>query len=393
MDICIVAHFAYPALVGDTNGHIGGVEHQTTLLACWLAARRHNVSLVTWDEGQPSDCVINGVRVLKLCHRNDGLPGIRFFHPRWTSLNAALRNAQADVYYQNCGEYVTGQVALWCRRNAKKFVYSVAAQADCDPRLPLMSTVRERFLYRMGLRLADDIIVQTHVQQQMLQQGFGRSSRVIPMPSAGPGEREYVKHDLTVRDKQRVLWVGRLCKEKRPDRFLELARKCQDLQFDLIGPAAESAYSEEVLTQARQLPNVTVHGRATHKQLADFYQRAACLCCTSDNEGFPNVFLEAWSYGLPLISTLDPDQIIVREGLGDIAGDTDGLCLAIRKLLGNTEQWRNASEKARHYYLQNHHVESIMPQFEYAFLQVLRRTPEQEPSFHVHESDPRRPRE
>lgn len=371
MRVCIVAHFAYPALAGDVNGHIGGVEHQTTLLACWLAARGHRVSLVTWDEGQPSDCVISGVRVLKLCRKTDGVPGLRFFYPRWTSLNAALKSAGADVYYQNCGEYVTGQVALWCRRNRKKFVYSVAALADCDAKLPLMRTGREKLLYRLGLRLADDVIVQTRLQRQMLQEGFARDSRVIPMPSPGPGEHEFVNRDFPTKEKHRVLWVGRICEEKRPDRFLELAQMYQDLQFDLVGPSSDSSYAENVVDKARQLPNLLVHGRVTRKQLAEFYQQAICLCCTSENEGFPNVFLEAWSFGLPIISTFDPDDVIVRTKIGYIAKSVEELSAAIGKLLASPEQWRSMSRRARYYYMKNHHAESILPQFELTFLQVM----------------------
>lgn len=375
MDVCIVAHFAYPALVEDVHGHIGGVEHQTTLLACWLAAGGHRVSLVTWDEGQPSDCVISGVRVIKLCGKTDGLPGLRFFYPRWTSLNAALKAANADVYYQNGAECVTGQVALWCQRNRRKFIYSVAALADCDSKLPLLPTMREKWLYRLGLRLADKVIVQTRTQLQMLQEGFERDSRVIPMPSAGPSVHEFEDRNFPTKDYQRVIWVGRISPEKQPNRFLDVAQKCQDLQFDLIGPGLGSAYAEGIVRRARQLPNVAVHGRATRRQLTEFYQHAVCLCCTSENEGFPNVFLEAWSYGLPIVSAVDPDEIIVRNALGCVAHDVDEFAGAICELLASPKTWRMMSNRARHYYLENHHAENVMPQFEHVLLQAIQKDP------------------
>jgi glycosyltransferase involved in cell wall biosynthesis len=374
MNICIVAHFAYPSLIGDVTGHIGGVELQTTLLARWLAGRGHRVSLVTWDEGQPTDCVVDGVRVLKLCRQSDGIPGLRFFYPRWTSLHAALHAAQADVYYQNCGEYVTGQVALWCRRNGRAFVYSVAAITDCDPQLPLMPTFRERFLYKLGLRLANDVIAQTRTQSAMLRQSFARESHVIPMPSAGPARGELDDRDYPAAEQRRVLWVGRICEEKRPDRLLNIARACNDLQFDLVGPESASAYSNEVLQTARQLPNVVVHGRANREQMVRFYQRAACLCCTSDTEGFPNVFLEAWSYGLPIVSTLDPDDTIRREHLGYVATNEAAVTAALRKLLASPDEWRLRSRRARAYYLENHHVDVIMPQFEHALVHAVAAT-------------------
>ncbi|MDD5414837.1 MAG: glycosyltransferase, partial [Smithellaceae bacterium] len=121
---CLVAHNAAGAMFGGNQGYIGGVERQTSLMARWLAVQGYRVSLVTWDEGQADDQVVDGVRVIKTCSRDTGLPGLRFFHPRWTSLIRALRRADADLYYHNCAEYVTGQVALWCRRNGRKFVYS-----------------------------------------------------------------------------------------------------------------------------------------------------------------------------------------------------------------------------------------------------------------------------
>lgn len=53
--ICFVAHFAHGAMAGGDSGHIGGVERQTSLMARWFAARRHQVSMLTWDEEQEDD--------------------------------------------------------------------------------------------------------------------------------------------------------------------------------------------------------------------------------------------------------------------------------------------------------------------------------------------------
>ncbi len=110
--ICFVSHFAYGALTGGKAGHIGGVEWQTSLMAKWLAKRGYQVSMLTWDEGQQDGVEIDGVKVFKLCRKETGVKGLRFFWPRWTSLNAAMRRADAEIYYQNCGEYVTGHPAV-----------------------------------------------------------------------------------------------------------------------------------------------------------------------------------------------------------------------------------------------------------------------------------------
>jgi glycosyltransferase involved in cell wall biosynthesis len=364
LGICIVAHFAWGALAGGTQGHIGGVERQVSQLARWLGGRGHRVTVVTWDEGQADGIEVDGVRVLTLCRRTDGVPGLRFFHPRWTSLARALARADADVYYQNCGEYVTGQVALWSRLHRRAFVYSVAADADCDPRLPLMTTRRERLLYRFGVRLADRIIVQTRTQQRMLRDGFDRDSDRIPMPCIAPGDPALPPAGP---EAKRVLWIGRIAPEKRPDQLLVLAAACPDLAFDLVGPQDGSGYARQTIAKARTLPNVFVHGPAPREAVSAFYRRASALCCTSDGEGFPNTFLEAWSHGVPVVSTVDPDGLLAGLGLGVAAREMSGLVTGLKALLANPQSWWATSSRAREYYLAHHTVDRVMPMFERVF--------------------------
>jgi glycosyltransferase involved in cell wall biosynthesis len=365
--ICFIAHLAYGAVTGGHQGHIGGVERQTSLMAKWCAARGHRVSMITWDEGQEDGVEIDGVRVLKMCRQEAGVPGLRFFWPKWTSLVRAMKRADADIYYQNCGEYVTGQVALWCRRQGRKFVYSVASDPDCDSRLPEMHTVRERVLYRYGLTHADTVVVQTRRQCDMLRAHFGRDSVIIPMPCPGPSEEDYAHCEREHSGPQRVLWVGRICEVKRPDRLLDLAEACPDLKFDLVGPAADTEYGRGVWRRAQRISNVALHGAVSRDRVSAFYQKAGVMCCTSSFEGFPNTFLEAWSWGVPIVSTFDPDHLIADRGLGRVGEDTSELAAGIREMLDVPEQWRAASHAARRYYLETHTVEKAMAQFERVF--------------------------
>jgi glycosyltransferase involved in cell wall biosynthesis len=360
--ICVVAHLAYGSISGSA-GHIGGVEYQTSLLARWLAGRGHDVTLLTWDEGQPPELRIARVRVRKLCRREDGWPIIRFVHPRWSSLAQALRAADADLYYQNGAECVTGQLALWCRSRRRRFAFSTASNADCDSRLPLLPTWRERALYRVGLRLADQVIVQTVMQQRLLLAAFGRESTVLPLPSpepaapAGDGARH------------RILWIGRICEVKRPDRFVDLARRCPDLTFDLVGPTDGSAYARHLLARARAQPNVRVHGGLSRESIGALLDQARCLCCTSDIEGFPNTFLEAWSRSVPLLTTFDPDGIVAERGAGWVARP-DELGPTLRRVLTDETAWSAAGRRARAHYLAHHTVDGVLPRFEMLFSQL-----------------------
>lgn len=366
--ICIVSHNGYGAISGGNTGFVGGVERQTSLLAHWLADHGHTVSFLTWDEGGPAEEMIDGVRVIKICRKNAGLPGLRFFHPKWTGLNAALRKADADVYYHNCGECVTGQMAMWCRRAGKPLVFSLASDADSDPALPELRSRRERFLYRHGLRRADRRIAQTETQRANLASYFAVDSEVIRMPAPGP--ETFVVPDP---EKRKIVWVGRVCRVKRPDRLVEIAKACPELTFEVAGPVYEDDYSTEVAAAASAVANLKMLGAVPREQVSALYRSASLLCSTSEYEGFPNTFLEAWSHGLPVVSTFDPDGVIVRHGLGRVAADAASLAAEIRTLLADRSAYEQASSNARSYYLANHSMEAVMPQFERIFREVVAR--------------------
>ncbi len=369
---CLVAHNAAGAMFGGNQGHVGGVERQISLMARWLAAQGYGISLLTWNEGQADEEIVDGVRVIRMCSRDSGLPGLRFFHPRWTSLIRALHRADADVYYHNCAEYVTGQIALWCRWRGKKFVYSSASDLDCTPGLPWMKKWRVRVLYRYGLLHADRIVVQTGRQRNMLCEGFGLNSTVLPMPCPGPASAEYQPPEPPRHDSTRILWVGRICPEKCPERLLELAQLCPAVHFDVVGPADGSEYAREICDRARTLPNLTLHGAMPRARMPEFYRRASCLCCTSVVEGFPNTFIEAWSHGLPIVSTFDPDRLIAERQLGVAAGGGAGVAVGIQRLTQSADEWRQVSARARRYYAENHTMDVTMPRFLGIFLDAFR---------------------
>jgi glycosyltransferase involved in cell wall biosynthesis len=372
MSVCIVCHQAYAAASGNTSGFVGGVERQTSFLARWLAQRGHKVTMLTWNEGGPLEETAAGVRIIKICRRDEGIKGLRFFHPRWTCLVKALRRAEADVYYQNGSEGVTGQVALWCRKNQKCFVFSIASDADCDPAFPAVSK-HEHALYRFGLRKADRLIAQTATQQSRLRAEFGLDSVIIPLPclippAGSPAGRLSASH--------RLLWIGRLCSVKRPDRFLNLAQACPDLSFDLVGPFCGpdgliGEYAQNIKERAARIPNVKVHGSMKQDSLSQLYSNALCLCCTSEYEGFPNTFLEAWSHGLPVVSTFDPDGVIAKFNLGFVAGDVREMQAAIRSLIYDPAHCEEISNNDRRYFAENHTADSVLPRFESLFLETL----------------------
>lgn len=362
--IAIIAHNAYGTLAHVDKGHIGGIEVQTPLMAKWLVKQGYEVSLICWDEGQSDGTIIDGITIRNLCRKTDGIPILRFVTPRWTSLSSALSRAKPDIVYYNCGDLGLGQVCIWAKNNRKKVLYSVANDPDCKKSLPALKPLRERILYRHGLKHADHIVAQTKTQQRLLKDNFKREATIIPMPCEGfPSTRSKYQRP----DRPKLLWVGRFTEQKRLDWLLEIARQMPQCDFQVVGSDNEnSEYSKKLLGKAEELSNVHLLGRISHGEMGSYYNAADLLVCTSAWEGFPNVFLEAWSTGLPIVTSFDPDGVVKTHRLGSTVSHIEDFPDAIETTL-KPENWETHSEAAQEYHAKHHTLEQSMKSFSRLF--------------------------
>jgi glycosyltransferase involved in cell wall biosynthesis len=254
----------------------------------------------------------------------------------------------------------TGQVAMWCARKQKRFVFATASDADCNSALPLLKSHKEKYLYRYGLDRARVVISQTHEQQRLLSTHYAISSEMFRIMSPQPQSES-----TALERHRRILWVGRICPEKRPHLLLDISQRLPEYTFDLIGETnADTEYARDFHQKATKNPSIIVHGRVSNELLNKMYDEAYLLVGTSKTEGFPVTFIEAWSRGIPVVSTFDPDGVIQAHGLGYVAQDVEGTVSRLREIIGSPEIWLRASEAARQYYLANHAPEVCLPAFE-----------------------------
>ncbi len=349
MKICFLGLENLPVLAPEFNHHgIGGEEVQHTLLAKSLARRGHDVSMVVYDYGQQDLARWEQVTTYKAYRANAGIPVVRFVHPRWTGVWQALRRADADLYYVSCAGMHLGLVALFCKWYRRKWVFRVAHDSDCEPDKLLVQYWRDKKLYEYGLRRSPAILVQTHRQQQAILANYGLASRQVGMLVDFPLQR-YSFDERNID----VLWVNNLRQFKRPDLFLALARRLPHLQFHMVGgpqPGFENMF-EAIRREADDIANLTFHGRVPYHAMDQKYGRARVFVNTSDSEGFPNAFLQAWVRGTPIVSFFDPDRLIERERLGQVAvaGSLEAMALAVQNLHANRLQWTETSDRCAAY--------------------------------------------
>jgi glycosyltransferase involved in cell wall biosynthesis len=374
--ICFVALDNFAALMDNPQyGHIGGAEIQQAIVGRSLAKRGYRVSFITLDHGQGAEIEIDTMRILKAYDPSVGIRILRFLHPRCTHLWGAMSEADADIYYQRTQDSITGIVAAFCRWHHKKFVFAVAHDYDCISDARYFPQRHARVLYHYGLRRANLVIAQTITQQRLLRRNFGIDSDLIPncAPDYGASMCD-VGTNRPARGSG-VLWIGAFKSAKRLELLLDVAEQLGGTEFDVVGDGdRESKYVQGLLTRAEAMPSVRLHGNVPHEGVKQFYHQAAVLVCTSRAEGFPNIFLEAWAQGLPVVSTFDPDDLIARKNIGFVAPDVAGLVSGVRTFLSDPDRWQRTSEAARQYYLENHTVDAVMPRYEKVFREIVNPT-------------------
>jgi glycosyltransferase involved in cell wall biosynthesis len=364
-DICFVGLENLPVLAREYN-HLGagGEQVQQTLLGKALVRRGYRVSMVVLDHGQPNGVVWDGITTFRAYRPGAGIRGLRFFHPRWTGIWGALARSDAATYYVSCAGMRVGLVAMFCRLHRRRLVFRTASDADCCPDRLLVPFARDRRLYTYGLSRADKILTQSASQRENMLANYGHESVVAGMLVDAPESTR----DLSERDID-VLWVNNFQGLKRPDRLIELARQLPQYKFVMIGGAGPGGKQlfDEIKDQAERCSNVTFLGRIPYHDVNEYYARTKVFVNTSDIEGFPNSYLQAWIRGVPVVTFIDPDGVIRRESLGAAPSDQEGMTQAVGLLLTDHSGWKTVSDNAKAFMAREFGEDAILKPYLDAF--------------------------
>ena len=354
--VCFVAPHAWPVLSRDPHLKVmGGAEVQQSNLARLFVANGYRVSMITMDFGQPDRSVVDGVTVHKVFKPEEGIPLIRFVHPRLTSMWRALGEVDADIYYCRAASIWLWLVTEFCRRRGKRSVYAGASDVDFTPGIGgQIRYARDRWLYRRGLAAANAIVAQNETQRTTCEANYGRQAVVIPSCYELPAYRKAAPRDC-------VLWVAMIQPSKRPELLLDIAARLPQRQFVMIGgprPGTEAFY-ERMRARAATLPNVEFKGFLPLAQVEPWFDRARVFVNTSLYEGMPNTFLQAWARGVPTIATVD----VGAPSAYTMFDDPQAAAEEIQRLFADDSHWDARSAACRTYFESKYAPASVLEKY------------------------------
>jgi glycosyltransferase involved in cell wall biosynthesis len=366
--ICFLAPNAYPVLSGDEGIElIGGAELQQVIVAKYLAERGYQVSMICLDFGQQDQVEIDGVKVFRAYKPSEGIPILRFLWPRLTSIWDCLKRVDADIYYQRTAGMLTGVIAAFCKSHGKKSVFAVAGNPDLETNTSRIRYARDRWIYLYGLRHVDRILVQNDEQSRLCRMNFGLEAVRIPNCYPAPTRRPPATGKY-------VLWVSTIRKLKQPDIFLDLAQALPSLQFRMIGGPAvgEETLYEAVGRRAAKLPNVEFLGYTPYSSIDSHFEAATLFVNTSESEGFPNTFLQAWARGVTTVSFVDCGARLDGRPVGFIVNSLAEMKAWVAKLATDFDLRFAEGARCLAYLECNHLPDRVIPQYEHLFAELMR---------------------
>jgi glycosyltransferase involved in cell wall biosynthesis len=196
----------------------------------------------------------------------------------------------------------------------------------------------ERTLARATTRL---VAVGARVRDDLLEAGIGRPSQYVVVPpgiALPPAPSREVARDVLGLPQlvPVVVFVARLTKIKRPERFLDLAQRLSGRHPEAIFAVVGEG---DLLPELRQQAGPNVRFLGWRPDVEVVYAASDLVVLTSDNEGMPVSLIEAALCGVPAVATrVGSVAEVVLDGESGLLGDTDAGDLArlVDQLLSDT---------------------------------------------------------
>jgi len=212
--------------------------------------------------------------------------------------------------------------------------------------------------FSIGLYLMNERIVQNKIQKEKLKKKFFLDSKVIYSII------EFENENFEKSKEPLILWVSHFGQRKRPELFIEIAKKLPEYKFIMIGSDSPNYPKEKILNDKPK--NLEYLGKLPLEEVNNYFKKSWIFINTSqkEREGFPNTFLQAFKYKVVIVSIeVDPDNILEKYKIGFLARNIENAVKIIKELVENESLRNEITERAYNYVLKNHSINNIMDLF------------------------------
>ncbi len=215
------------------------------------------------------------------------------------------------------------------------------------------------YFSRRALKNAAKVLTVSHDEAKVLEEVLGLNAQTIynmhPVPNALQNKES----------PPLVVWINNIKSIKRPELFVELASRCQDVnaRFVMSGRMGNGKSDQILLQRIESIKNLEYIGPTMFSAANAMLEKASINIVTSLSEGFPNGTIQGWFRETPTVSTVDKDQVITRNKIGFHVYDLNDMEAKLRFLLSSPDECVMMGQRARRYAIANHSIKSQGPKY------------------------------
>jgi glycosyltransferase involved in cell wall biosynthesis len=338
---------------------INGVVTAINTLRDSLEQRGHEVVIFAPRRRRHED---NDHRVMRLPSISWSTRGYPFLSPLARDTDV-LAGGGFDVVHSHHPFSMSRLATRLARKHGLPLVYTFHTMLnEYGKYVPLLPNMTSRWLTSAFLRHCaevDCVTASTSVVRDFLrQQGVGTRIATVPlgvpaMPIS-PGGRDRVRRMLGLTsERQTLLYVGRLTKEKRLDLLLRaVARLRNRYEFGLclVGSGPMEGPLRRLAQRLGIRGRVIFCGSVPHEQIADYYAAADLFVFPSPTDTMGLVLVEAMGAGLPCVAVgkYGPGEVVIDGETGFVVPfDERRFAEATAKLLTDRHLHQRMASAAR----------------------------------------------
>ena len=361
--VCFViprAYYLFNPEASNAKDKVGGAQKQAYLLSTGLAEDENfDVHFLVADFGQANFEIKNNVKLHKSFNFSKNIFNKAF------RLLKTLKKINAEIYFFHSADAGVAFAVFYVKTFLKKTVfYLIASDAELSSSLQKKySGFFTEFFMKFIYKNADILAAQTKQQAILFEKNRKRKPDFILKNiflNKHLKEKKYDKNST-------ILWIGRLAEIKKPELYLNLAKKYPEKTFVMIAPVVleKKEYGKKIQKQAEKINNLQYIDYVKPSEIYDYCEKAQIYVMTSEFEGFSNTMAEAMQAKCPILSyNVNPDNILYKFECGFCAEkNIEKFYSDFEKLLKNTEICKTFGKNGANYIAENHRKEQIIDSF------------------------------
>ena len=163
------------------------------------------------------------------------------------------------------------------------------------------------------------------------------------------------------KSKDKILWIGRLARQKRPDVLIEIAEAMPSIEFHVYGDRGNAPSSDLIVSNS--IKNIHFHGTYSDLEKIEV-EKYSMFLLTSQWEGIPTILITMMGLGVPVVSPLvgGVGELVEEDTGWPVANfdQSEEYCRVIRQVLLDEEDRLTRQKNAKRVVGERHSWEQFV---------------------------------